>query len=526
MSTHLRSLSSYCARSITCNILIRICVLSSICFSSQAIAVERDLIVEPFTTGPYPVASSNFTISEALEEQLLSQPTDAGLLQSGAIIDGQVRYISELLAFPDDAFNFQLLVPNDAELYGESAGSILPYSGYIVYPTTAENTRPDYDVLAPPSLPHMQREDELPIFADANEKYPLIVFSHGQGTHPTSGNLEYMLDLASHGYIVLGLYHGDSRFDELEARQFNLRPLALKVAIDEILADPAFASHIDSDKIGGVGGSLGGTTMLALLGARKLNPDYASVATNNLLQPVADSRIKAAAAHVPYAGFELYTLFGSGSTGTSTVDRPFLTNSGVLDSVGDHSKLVDAMNNIPGVKYLVEYAEEGHEFSAGAESDARTWSKTFLDAFIKQDPDAITLLSRMKSVSADGLDSLVLVTEPSSGEIVPEPEPEPEPSTLNAVSATFAGTQLTIPGVSVDGAYFDIVLDLRTAEEPYEFLIFSAGAATNSGTAGSFNGAAIIVPDLSYNGGSLALTLTITGENPFVFTLTNAVQNQ
>ena len=68
--------------------------------------------------------------------------------------------------------NFQLLVPNNAALYGESAGSLVPYAGYIFSPTTLENSRPDYDVFIPPSLPRMQGENELPIFADPDEKYP------------------------------------------------------------------------------------------------------------------------------------------------------------------------------------------------------------------------------------------------------------------------------------------------------------------------------------------------------------------
>ena len=62
---------------------------------------------------------------------MLSQGGDAGQLQQGTNQNGQLRYIDELLAFPDDAFNFQLLVPNNAVLYGKSAGSLVPYAGYI-----------------------------------------------------------------------------------------------------------------------------------------------------------------------------------------------------------------------------------------------------------------------------------------------------------------------------------------------------------------------------------------------------------
>ena len=125
-------------------------------------AAERTLIVDPLERGNFPVGSSNFTINKSALDLLLSQGGDAGLLQTGTNQNGQLRYIDELLAFPDDAFNFQLLVPNNASLYGKSAGSLVPYAGYIFYPTTAENDRPDYDVFIPPSLPRMQDEDELP----------------------------------------------------------------------------------------------------------------------------------------------------------------------------------------------------------------------------------------------------------------------------------------------------------------------------------------------------------------------------
>ena len=132
---------------------------------SHTSANERSLVVDPLETGNFAVGSSNFTINKSALNLLLSKGGDAGQLQQGANQNGQLRYIDELIAFPEDAFNFQLLVPNNAALYGESAGSLVPYAGYIFYPTILENGRPDYGVFVPPSLPRMQGENELPIFA-------------------------------------------------------------------------------------------------------------------------------------------------------------------------------------------------------------------------------------------------------------------------------------------------------------------------------------------------------------------------
>jgi hypothetical protein len=324
-----------------------------------------------------------------------------------------LRYINELLAFPDDAFNFTLTVPADSTLYGAFAGSTLPYSGYVFYPTTNSNTRADYDVFTPPSLPHMQSTGEAPIFADESAKYPLLIYSHGAGDHPTGIPQSFLINLASHGYIVLALYHGDDRFEDTDVAQFNLRPLSVKTAIDTLIADSAFTDHIDQARIGGLGESLGGATMMALLGAKKIAPDAISVFTNALQTTTVDTRILGAATIVPYMGLGVYTFLGAGGTGAQTIDRPFMANSANSDFATDYSKVQEGMANIPSVKYLVEYDGEGHAMSDGAVNDAYTWMKLFSDAFIFQDPTAIDTLSRMSSVSDTGSDSLVLITEPA-----------------------------------------------------------------------------------------------------------------
>tara|TARA_Y100000746_G_C15454191_1_gene428559 strand:+ start:154 stop:1707 length:1554 start_codon:yes stop_codon:yes gene_type:complete len=493
------------------NILTRsLCWFSllTLLYISQTSANERSLVVDPLETGNFPVGSSNFTINKSALNLLLSQGGDAGQLQQGANQNGQLRYIDELIAFPEDAFNFQLLVPNNAALYGESAGSLVPYAGYIFYPTILENGRPDYDVFVPPSLPRMQGENELPIFADSDEKYPLVIYSHGVGSHPTGGQIDFLSKLASHGYIVLALYHGDDRFEGTEPRRFSLRPLAINKAIDKILADPAFSQNIDQDRIGGVGESFGGATMLALMGAKNVGVDPMSVAFNFLSETVNDSRIKAAATIVPYAGAGFFSFFGTNGIGASFVDRPFMANSSNADEEVDYKKIEDVIDNISGAKYLIEYDGEPHSMSQGALADAYTWIKIFLDAYVKQEANSIEILSKIKSVSGSGSDSLVKAVEPAPP--------------VKSVAATFLGSNLTAAGVKIAGSYYDLGLVLQTSESPFEFLLTTAVSANGEVTAGFYSDGILNIPLVQVESSYYAVQFKLTSSEPYIFTLTNA----
>jgi predicted dienelactone hydrolase len=108
--------------------------------------------------------------------------------------------------------------------------------------------------------------------ADANGKYPLILISHGTGG--CAGALLWMGHyLASHGYLVAAVNHHGNTCAEAkpDPRGYLLwweRPRDLKVALDRLLADPAFGPHIDTRRIGALGFSLGGYTVITAAGAR------------------------------------------------------------------------------------------------------------------------------------------------------------------------------------------------------------------------------------------------------------------
>lgn len=513
--------SRYSARAGLPNLIALLFILTA---TSIANAAERDLVLDPMQPGPYAVGSMNFETSGSAVSQILSQGRDAGQYERGTNLNGELLYIDALLANPHDAFNFSLTVPDDSEIYGASAGTTVPYSGFVLYPTTATNSREDYVVFAGPPLPKMQAAGEGPIFEDNSKLYPLIVYSHGVEDHPTDAILTYLKDIASHGYIVMALFHGDGRWRETEGRRFNLRPLSVKAALDELLAHEDFAGHIDTTRIGGMGESFGGATMLALLGGRVVNPDVASVIANNLLDVQTDSRIKAAATYVPFAGAGLYSLFGVNGSGATGISRPFMANSGTVDTVADYDKIEAVINNMTGDKYLVAYQGEGHDFSDGANVDSSTWMKLFLDAYIKGDSEAISNLNRINSVGDSGQDSLAIAVNDT---IAPQPEPPPEPDPV-AEPSVFANNVLSIPSVVVDGQAFMVSLTLQSGEPPYTFALTAASnVPTPAAASATFDASTggLVVPDVQIDGVSYRVEMSLSSQDPVIFTLTTAAAN-
>ena len=318
----------------------------------------------------------------------------------------------------------------------------------------------------------------------------------------------FISKLASHGYIVLALYHGDDRFEGTEPRRFSLRPLAINKAIDKILADPTFSQNIDQDRIGGVGESFGGATMLALMGAKNVGVDPMSIAFNSLSETVNDSRVKAAATIVPYAGSGFFSFFGANGIGASFVDRPFMANSSNADEETEYKKIEDVIDSISGAKYLIEYDGEPHSMSKGALADAYTWIKIFLDAYVKQEASSIEILSQIKSVSGSGADSLVKAVEPASP--------------VNSVAATFLESKLFAAGVKIADNYYDLGLVLQTSESPFEFLLTTAVSGDGKVTAGSYSDSILNIPLVQVDSDYYAVQFKLTSSDPYIFTLTNA----
>jgi predicted dienelactone hydrolase len=106
-------------------------------------------------------------------------------------------------------------------------------------------------------------------------KYPLILLSHGAGLGGTPEAMSWIATpLARAGFIVAAPAHpgnGGAYRSARETVKLWLRPADISATLDAIGKLPLFKDSIVAGRIGALGLSMGGTTALALAGAR-INP--------------------------------------------------------------------------------------------------------------------------------------------------------------------------------------------------------------------------------------------------------------
>ncbi len=402
-----------------------------------AAAANHEVVATPIGAGPFRVACSNVAQDEAAIAALGSSPTD---IWEGRPLGGQPRYVDQVLAAPATAVHFLAPVPDLREYYPNHAGDAVPFVAIVCHPTPATN--PDADYVLPGTgdvIPHMQPAGAAPrllgqaeyaatlgrvfqpLLPDAPVRLPVVLFSHGLGGSPiSSGYIGAMVDLASQGFVVAAVFHGDPRFSLVRIEDLGdfltallhfdefvelelMRPVALKAMLDTLLADPRFAPAIDPDRIGGFGASLGGQAMANLLGAR-LTVGLGLGCGDT----VTDPRVKAAVGLVPYAGQSFLPSFCDDQAGAEGVDRPYLAISGTADTTAPIKLAEQAVNRFRGSHYLVALDGVKHEYLPGYRGDVMTWAVTFLDAYLgaDADPGAMSRLVRMASVAGGPDDTL------------------------------------------------------------------------------------------------------------------------
>lgn len=320
-------------------------------------------------------------------------------------------YLDQLISDRQATLVIDVKVPEDFPYAGRLAGRSLPMVLTVFYPTPNDTPRPDYifpDGNGSSRLPHMQRPGEAPLFADEQARYPLIVHSGGLFTHGL-WNLVKLGHLASQGYIVVDVYHGDLRVQD-GGENGALRSLAARAALDHVLAHPHYADHIDAGRIGATGSSGGGLTVLTLMGG--LNPAKPGLS-------LADKRIKAGFGTVPWAGFGMaearardlppdaqlpFWNFGFDFAGLGAIKRPWFAVSGELDSNVPAANVLAAAQAMGGPAWVVEMQGQTHSFNEVANVETCAWEAAFFDAHLRDDGVARQLLrSRAHPAGAEAI---------------------------------------------------------------------------------------------------------------------------
>lgn len=139
----------------------------------------------------------------------------------------------------------------------------------IWYPAAA-GAREEPQWFGPPVFPFFGAAPAARGAAPApGARRPLILLSHGNGG--TSSELAWLgTALAAHGFVVAAVDHPANNASEdytLEGMSlWWLRAVDLGAVIDAMLADRTFGGLIDPARIGAVGHSLGGYTVIAMAG--------------------------------------------------------------------------------------------------------------------------------------------------------------------------------------------------------------------------------------------------------------------
>lgn len=127
----------------------------------------------------------------------------------------------------------------------------------------------------------------------ATGRFPLILLSHGAGLAGRAEAMSWIASpLAEAGFIVIAPTHpGNTGPDRSAAETMKLwlRPSDLSETLDTIESDTTFRPHINFDRIGVLGMSMGGNTALLVAGARidpKLLASYCD--TNDLNASLCD----------------------------------------------------------------------------------------------------------------------------------------------------------------------------------------------------------------------------------------------
>jgi len=167
--------------------------------------------------------------------------------------------------------------------------------------------------------------------AVGGDKLPLIILSHGSGGTPWTLR-DLAMDLARSGFVAILPEHvGDSLSDSSlfgTAENLRNRPRHIRLAADAALDDAALRPHLRADRIGAVGLSMGGYSILAAAGGKPwTGPQESKGAPFSPVKVEADERLSALVLLAPATAW----FRPQGSLGG--VHVPVMMRTGALDTV-------------------------------------------------------------------------------------------------------------------------------------------------------------------------------------------------
>jgi hypothetical protein len=408
------------------------------CFAAlPAAALNHEDVVAPIALGRFAVACSNVEHDTNRLAQLGGSASD---YWEGNTVNGEPRYITDILAHPDSAFLFDVDVPLKPWLYPTLWFRRLEFAAIVCHPTSRSNTDPDY--VLPDNggrVPHMQPAGAAPNLISASEyaqatglpdpgtggpaALPLVVYSHGLAGSPLGkGYLDVMVQLAAQGYMVAAVFHADARYSPVRIENladfaFSLaffpvivemqaiRPLTLREMTDTLLFGSQYAPAVDTTRIGAFGASLGGEAVAHLVGARITSSIF-----RDCSETERDGRIRAAVGYVPYSGQSFLPAFCDEQSGADDVNRPYLAISGTFDTTAPIAMTRRAVTRFGSSRYLVELVGGQHELRPQDAGDVLTWMVTYLNAYldVRADPTAMARFIRMRQVVGGREDNLIV----------------------------------------------------------------------------------------------------------------------
>lgn len=266
--------------------------------------------------------------------------------------------------------------------------------------TSFEQLRKNKDVERADSMTPDDRQPSVemwlpPEFQSTEQKWPLLIFSHGFGgcAKQAAFLTEY---LADQGYIVIAPEHDDARCrgylgggrlqDVRGTKDWPEKPFRspeswtdkteadrkddVIFALESMLDDREYRDFIDTDRMGLIGYSLGGYTVLGIAGG---------------WSSWKDKRFKAVLALSPYTGPYLR------NRGLKAVAVPVMYQGGTKDDPITPAVMRrgGAYDMTQAPKYFVEYQGAGHfsftEAERGYHDIIRRTSLDFLNRYVKGD---------------------------------------------------------------------------------------------------------------------------------------------